>query len=95
MDVVMITQDCAPVAKVGGLGDVAQGLSYELPVRGNDVELILPKYDSMRYDKIRDSLPRLADGADQPFAPAPQFILRTTAGSSNQETHSQTPAPAV
>jgi starch synthase len=52
MYVVMITPECAPVAKVGGLGDVAQGLSYELSIRGNSVELILPKYDCMRYDRI-------------------------------------------
>jgi starch synthase len=52
MYIVMITPECAPVAKVGGLGDVAQGLSYELSIRGNAVELILPKYDCMRYDRI-------------------------------------------
>jgi starch synthase len=48
----MITPECAPVAKVGGLGDVVQGLSRELELRGNPVELILPKYDCMRYDRI-------------------------------------------
>ena len=52
MYVVMITPECAPVAKVGGLGDVVQGLSRELGRRGNDVEIILPKYDCMRYDRI-------------------------------------------
>jgi len=52
MYVVMITSECAPVAKVGGLGDVVQGLSRELQLRGNHVEVILPKYDCMRYDHI-------------------------------------------
>lgn len=52
MFIVMITPECAPVAKVGGLGDVVQGLSNELQIRGNAVELILPKYDCMRYDHI-------------------------------------------
>ncbi len=52
MYIVMITPECAPVAKVGGLGDVVQGLSRELATRGNSVEIILPKYDCMRYDKI-------------------------------------------
>ncbi len=52
MYVVMITPECAPVAKVGGLGDVVQGLSHELAIRGNTVEIILPKYDCMRYDLI-------------------------------------------
>jgi len=48
----MITSECAPVAKSGGLADVAYGLSRELEIRGNTVELILPKYDCMRYDRI-------------------------------------------
>lgn len=52
MFVVMIASECAPVAKVGGLGDVVYGLSKELEVRGNHVEIILPKYDCMRYDHV-------------------------------------------
>ncbi|KFI24046.1 glycogen synthase [Nitrosococcus oceani] len=52
MYIVMITPECAPIAKVGGLGDVVQGLSNELSIRGNTVELILPKYDCMRYERI-------------------------------------------
>ncbi|MCK5543707.1 MAG: glycogen synthase [Desulfobulbaceae bacterium] len=54
MFITMITPECAPAAKVGGLGDVVQGLSRELGIRGNDVEIILPKYDCMRYDRIWD-----------------------------------------
>src|SRR5512139_311937 len=52
MFIVMIASECAPVAKVGGLGDVVFGLSRELQMRGNAVEIILPKYDCMRYDHI-------------------------------------------
>jgi len=52
MYVVQITPELAPVAKVGGLGDVIFGLSRELEWRGNTVETILPKYDCMRYDQI-------------------------------------------
>ena len=54
MYVVMIASECAPVAKVGGLGDVVFGLCRELEIRGNAVEIILPKYDCLRYDKIHD-----------------------------------------
>ena len=54
MYIVMVTPECAPVAKVGGLGDVVQGLSNELQMRGNAVEIILPKYDCMRYDHVWD-----------------------------------------
>ena len=54
MYIVMISSECAPVAKVGGLADVVYGLSRELEIRGNVVEIILPKYDCMRYDHIWD-----------------------------------------
>jgi starch synthase len=50
--IVQITPELAPLAKVGGLADVVTGLSRELEMRGNNVEIILPKYDSMRYDHI-------------------------------------------
>ncbi|MEB3215528.1 MAG: glycogen synthase GlgA [Nostocales cyanobacterium 94392] len=52
MYVVQIASECAPVIKAGGLGDVVYGLSTELESRGHCVELILPKYDCMRYDHI-------------------------------------------
>lgn len=52
MYIVQIASECAPVIKAGGLGDVVYGLSRELEIRGNCVELILPKYDCMRYDHI-------------------------------------------
>ncbi|MGR8934284.1 MAG: glycogen synthase GlgA [Gammaproteobacteria bacterium] len=52
MFVVQITPELAPLAKVGGLADVVTGLSRELELRGNSVEIILPKYDCMRYDHI-------------------------------------------
>ena len=54
MFIVMIASECAPVAKVGGLADVVYGLSRELEIRGNSVEIILPKYDCMRHDHIWD-----------------------------------------
>ena len=54
MYVVMVSPECAPVAKVGGLGEVVFGLSRNLEVRGHSVEIILPKYDCMRYDQVWD-----------------------------------------
>ncbi len=50
--IVHISPELAPVAKVGGLGDVVFGLCREMELRGNHVEIILPKYDCMRYDHI-------------------------------------------
>ena len=52
MYIVQIASECAPVIKAGGLGDVVYGLSRELENQGHCVELILPKYDCMRYDHI-------------------------------------------
>lgn len=52
MYIVQVASECAPVIKAGGLGDVVYGLSRELEIQGHCVELILPKYDCMRYDHI-------------------------------------------
>ncbi|MDJ0716239.1 MAG: glycogen synthase GlgA [Prochloraceae cyanobacterium] len=52
MYIVQIASECAPVIKAGGLGDVVYGLSRELEIRDNCVEIILPMYDCMRYDHI-------------------------------------------
>ncbi|HAC62291.1 MAG TPA: starch synthase [Cyanothece sp. UBA12306] len=54
MYIVQIASECAPVIKAGGLGDVVYGLSRELSKRGHEVELILPKYNNMRYDYIQE-----------------------------------------
>ena len=50
--IVHITPELAPVAKVGGLADVVFGLCNEMEIRGNHVEIILPKYDCLRYDHV-------------------------------------------
>ncbi|MGL5082944.1 MAG: glycogen synthase GlgA [Microcoleaceae cyanobacterium] len=52
MYIVQVAAECAPVIKAGGLGDVVYGLSAELETQGHTVEIILPKYDCMRYDHI-------------------------------------------
>lgn len=61
MYIVMVAAECAPAAKVGGLGDVVYGLSRELELRGHAVEIIVPKYDCMRYDQISDLQPAYND----------------------------------
>lgn len=52
MFVVMVSSEYAPVAQAGGLGEVVFGLGRELAVRGHVVDVIIPKYDCMRYDQI-------------------------------------------
>ncbi len=53
MYVVMVAPECSPVAVAGGLGDVVLGLSRELEQRGHDVEIVLPRYDCLRHDRIQ------------------------------------------
>ena len=48
----MVASECAPAAQAGGLGEVIFGLSRELELRGHTVEIIMPKYDCMRYDQV-------------------------------------------
>ncbi|KAK4259296.1 hypothetical protein QN277_005641 [Acacia crassicarpa] len=52
--VIQIAVEMAPVAKVGGLGDVVCGLSKALQKKGHLIEIVLPKYDCMQYEHIRE-----------------------------------------
>jgi starch synthase len=54
MYIVLVAAECAPIAKVGGLGDFIHGLARELVRQGNTVEVVLPKYDCLRYDRVDD-----------------------------------------
>ncbi|CAI9293097.1 unnamed protein product [Lactuca saligna] len=54
LHVVHIAAEMAPVAKVGGLGDVLSALSKALQKKGHLVEIILPKYDCMQYESIQN-----------------------------------------
>jgi starch synthase len=59
--IVMVASEFAPTAKAGGLGEVVSGLSRELAIRGNAVEIILPKYASLRYSDIWGMEPSYRD----------------------------------
>ncbi|XP_072966521.1 probable starch synthase 4, chloroplastic/amyloplastic isoform X1 [Typha angustifolia] len=52
LHIIHIAAEMAPVAKVGGLGDVVSGLGKSLQRKGHLVEIILPKYDCMQHDRI-------------------------------------------
>jgi starch synthase len=54
MHIIHFTSELAPIAKVGGLGDVIYGLSKELVKQGYNVEIILPKYDVIQYDLLEN-----------------------------------------
>ncbi|CAH9076482.1 unnamed protein product [Cuscuta epithymum] len=54
LHIVHIAAELAPVAKVGGLGDVVTGLCKALQKKGHLVEIVLPKYDCMQYELVSD-----------------------------------------
>lgn len=54
MHIVHIASELAPLAKVGGLADVLLGLSRQLSWQDHDVDIIIPKYDCMDSDEVRD-----------------------------------------
>ncbi|NGX49709.1 MAG: Glycogen synthase [Candidatus Anoxychlamydiales bacterium] len=54
MRVVNIAAEMAPIAKVGGLGDVVGGLTSELVRKGIDAIVILPKYKNLKTSFLKD-----------------------------------------
>ncbi|MBM3193811.1 MAG: glycogen synthase [Chlamydiae bacterium] len=61
MYIVHIASEFAPLVKVGGLGDVVHGLAKEQALMGHDVELILPKYDIIQYQNIKNLTLEMSD----------------------------------
>ena len=53
MRIVHIATELFPVAKIGGLADVLYGLSKELIHCGHEVEVILPKYDCLHSEELK------------------------------------------
>ncbi|MCX6990235.1 MAG: glycogen/starch synthase [Chlamydiae bacterium] len=54
MHIIHLSSELAPIAKVGGLGDVVYGLSLELIKQGHSVEVFLPKYDTIDYRWVKN-----------------------------------------
>jgi starch synthase len=51
---VHVTAEMAPLAKVGGLGDVVSGLSKACIARGHAVEVLLPFYECIAEGAVAD-----------------------------------------
>lgn len=54
MHIIHITAEMAPIAKVGGLGDVVTGLARACLLRGHSVEIMLPFYECIQKEQITD-----------------------------------------
>ncbi|KAL1099746.1 hypothetical protein V6Z11_D05G181900 [Gossypium hirsutum] len=54
MHIVHIAVEMAPIAKVGGLGDVVTGLSRAVQDLNHNVNIILPKYDCLNLSHVKD-----------------------------------------
>lgn len=52
MHILQVASEIAPVAKVGGLGDVCMGLSRELKWKGHLVDICVPKYDCLDTSQL-------------------------------------------
>ncbi|XVE51111.1 hypothetical protein DITRI_Ditri02bG0012700 [Diplodiscus trichospermus] len=54
MNIVHIAVEMAPIAKVGGLGDVVTSLSRAVQDLNHNVDIILPKYDCLNHSHVKD-----------------------------------------
>ncbi|XP_042388573.1 starch synthase 3, chloroplastic/amyloplastic-like isoform X1 [Zingiber officinale] len=54
MHIVHIAVEMAPIAKVGGLGDVVTSLSRAVQDLGHKVDIILPNYNCMKLNNVKD-----------------------------------------
>ncbi|XP_057986440.1 starch synthase 3, chloroplastic/amyloplastic isoform X2 [Hevea brasiliensis] len=54
MHIVHVAVEMAPIAKVGGLGDVVTSLSRAVQDLNHSVDVILPKYDCLNLSHVKD-----------------------------------------
>lgn len=54
MHIVHVTAEMAPIAKVGGLGDVVTGLARACLTRGHKVDVFLPFYECIDKQHIKE-----------------------------------------
>ncbi|XP_019439822.1 PREDICTED: starch synthase 3, chloroplastic/amyloplastic-like isoform X1 [Lupinus angustifolius] len=54
LHIIHISVEMAPIAKVGGLGDVVTSLSRAVQDLNHNVDIILPKYDCLNLGNVKD-----------------------------------------
>lgn len=84
MKILLVAAEMAPLAQVGGLGDVIGSLPGALAARGHDVRVLIPAYQRHMTREL-ETLARLAPGkgriveSDQPDLPCPVWLLENPA----------------
>ena len=53
MNIVMVSSECLPFSKTGGLGDVAYSLSKEFVKKGHNVSIVCPYYKKINFEKFK------------------------------------------
>ncbi len=56
MNIMMVTSECLPFSKTGGLGDVAYSLSKEFSKKGHNVSVVSPLYKSVNLEKFGEAV---------------------------------------
>ena len=51
MKILMVSPECAPFSKVGGLADMVSALAKQLALQGHDVKIFTPLYQCVRQDE--------------------------------------------
>lgn len=54
MHIIHVTAEMAPIAKVGGLGDVVTGLARACLFRGHTVDIMLPFYECIQKQQVEE-----------------------------------------
>lgn len=54
MKIIHVSAEMAPIAKIGGLGDVSYGLAMAQKNLGHDVSVIIPRYDVLQSAYVTD-----------------------------------------
>ncbi|MCK5673900.1 MAG: glycogen synthase, partial [Spirochaetales bacterium] len=59
MKILMVSSECVPYAKSGGLADVVAALSRQLNVSGHDVRILIPGYSFLEFKKSETVIDKL------------------------------------
>ena len=77
MKILMVSSECVPFAKTGGLADVCGALPLDLKKLGHEVRVIMPKYkkiDSKKF-RLKKRIKAIRIPMDRPGSPEEASVL--------------------